>query len=141
MKKSRLSEQQIAFILRQAEEGTRVEEVCRTARTGRSLPSSGRQMRKPGSLTKSGRLRWSPPRKGLGHSKSPADRRRAVRVTGWTCIVGGARGRFAHPPDGNRQIVTEAAAVDLPILNRLCCLQRAGGARTYPAGVDRPVRN
>ena len=31
MKKSRFSEQQIAFILRQAEEGTRVEEVCRTA--------------------------------------------------------------------------------------------------------------
>ena len=29
MKKSRFSEQQIAFILRQAEEGTRVEEVCR----------------------------------------------------------------------------------------------------------------
>jgi putative transposase len=31
MKKSRFSEQQIAFILRQAEEGTRVEEVCRKA--------------------------------------------------------------------------------------------------------------
>ena len=31
MKKSRFSEQQIAFVLRQAEEGTRVEEVCRKA--------------------------------------------------------------------------------------------------------------
>ncbi len=31
MKKSRFSEQQIASILRQAEEGTRVEEVCRKA--------------------------------------------------------------------------------------------------------------
>ena len=31
MKKSRFSEQQIAFILRQAEEGTRVKEVCRKA--------------------------------------------------------------------------------------------------------------
>jgi putative transposase len=31
MKKSRFSEQQIAFILRQAEEGTSVEEVCRKA--------------------------------------------------------------------------------------------------------------
>ena len=31
MKKSRFSEQQIAFILRQGEEGTRVEEVCRKA--------------------------------------------------------------------------------------------------------------
>jgi putative transposase len=31
MKKSRFSEQQIAFTLRQAEEGTRVEEVCRKA--------------------------------------------------------------------------------------------------------------
>ncbi len=31
MKKSRFSEQQIAFILRQADEGTSVEEVCRKA--------------------------------------------------------------------------------------------------------------
>jgi putative transposase len=31
VKKSRFSEQQIAFILRQAEEGTTVEEVCRKA--------------------------------------------------------------------------------------------------------------
>ncbi len=31
MKKSRSSEQQIAYILRQAEEGTTVEEVCRKA--------------------------------------------------------------------------------------------------------------
>jgi putative transposase len=31
MKRSRFSEQQIAFILRQAEEGTAVEEVCRKA--------------------------------------------------------------------------------------------------------------
>lgn len=31
MKRSRFSDQQIAFILRQAEEGTRVEEVCRKA--------------------------------------------------------------------------------------------------------------
>ena len=31
MKRSRFSEQQIAFILRQAEEGMRVEEVCRKA--------------------------------------------------------------------------------------------------------------
>ena len=31
MGRSKLSEQQIAFILRQAEEGTRVEEVCRKA--------------------------------------------------------------------------------------------------------------
>jgi putative transposase len=31
MKKSRFSEQQIAFVLRQAEEGTAVSEVCRKA--------------------------------------------------------------------------------------------------------------
>ncbi len=31
MKRSKFSEQQIAFILRQAEEGTSVEEVCRKA--------------------------------------------------------------------------------------------------------------
>jgi len=31
MKRSRFSEPQIAFVLRQAEEGTRVEEVCRKA--------------------------------------------------------------------------------------------------------------
>jgi len=31
MKRSRFSEQQIAFIVRQAEEGTTVEEVCRKA--------------------------------------------------------------------------------------------------------------
>jgi putative transposase len=31
MKKSKFSEQQIAFILKQAEDGTTVEEVCRTA--------------------------------------------------------------------------------------------------------------
>jgi putative transposase len=31
MKKSRFSEQQIAFILRQGEEGVTVEEVCRKA--------------------------------------------------------------------------------------------------------------
>lgn len=31
MKRSRFSEQQIAYILRQAEEGTSVEEVCRKA--------------------------------------------------------------------------------------------------------------
>ena len=31
MKKSRFSEQQIAFVLRQAEEGTRIAEVCRKA--------------------------------------------------------------------------------------------------------------
>ena len=33
MKRSRFSGQQIAFILRQAEEGTSVEEVCRKAGT------------------------------------------------------------------------------------------------------------
>ena len=31
MKRSKFSDQEIAFILRQAEEGTRVEEVCRKA--------------------------------------------------------------------------------------------------------------
>lgn len=31
MKKSRISEKQIAFILEQAEDGTTVEEVCRKA--------------------------------------------------------------------------------------------------------------
>ena len=31
MKRSKFSDQQIAFILRQAEESTRVEEVCRKA--------------------------------------------------------------------------------------------------------------
>jgi putative transposase len=36
MKKSRFSEQQIAYILRQAEEGTSVEEVCRTTTGARS---------------------------------------------------------------------------------------------------------
>ena len=40
MKRSKFSEQQIAFILRQAEEGTRVEEVCRKAGF-RSRPITG----------------------------------------------------------------------------------------------------
>ena len=31
MKRSRFSEAQVAFVLRQAEEGTKVEEVCRKA--------------------------------------------------------------------------------------------------------------
>ena len=34
MKRSKFSDQQIVFILRQAEEGTRVEEVCLPPRTG-----------------------------------------------------------------------------------------------------------
>ena len=38
MKKSRFSEQQIAFILRQAEEGTVVEEVFRKAGSRASRP-------------------------------------------------------------------------------------------------------
>ncbi len=37
MKKSRFGEQQIAFILRQAEEGTTDEKVCRKAGTSRYL--------------------------------------------------------------------------------------------------------
>lgn len=47
MKKSRFSEQQIAFILKQAEDGTTVEEVCRKAGT---ILASGLMMIRP-SLT------------------------------------------------------------------------------------------
>lgn len=41
MKRSRFSEQQIAFILRQAEEGTPVAEVCRKAASARRLIITG----------------------------------------------------------------------------------------------------
>jgi len=48
MKRSRFSEQQIAFILRQAEEGTSVEEVCRKA--GISIQTYYRWRKKYGGL-------------------------------------------------------------------------------------------
>jgi putative transposase len=48
MKRSKFSEQQIAFILRQAEEGTRVEEVCRKA--GISVQTYYRWRKKYGGL-------------------------------------------------------------------------------------------
>jgi putative transposase len=48
MKKSKFSEQQIAFILRQAEEGTAVEEVCRKA--GISVQTYYRWRQKYGGL-------------------------------------------------------------------------------------------
>lgn len=48
MKRSKFSEQQIAFILRQAEEGTSVEEVCRKA--GISVQTYYRWRKKYGGL-------------------------------------------------------------------------------------------
>ena len=48
MKRSKFSEQQMAFILRQAEEGTRVEEVCRKA--GISVQTYDRWRKKYGGL-------------------------------------------------------------------------------------------
>ena len=48
MKRSKFSEQQIAFILRQAEEGTSVEEVCRKA--GVSVQTYYRWRKKYGGL-------------------------------------------------------------------------------------------
>ena len=48
MKRSKFSEQQIAFILRQAAEGTRVEEVCRKA--GLSVQTHYRLQKKYGGL-------------------------------------------------------------------------------------------
>lgn len=48
MKRSKFSEQQIAFILRQAEEGTTVEEVCRKA--GISIQTYYRWRKKYGGL-------------------------------------------------------------------------------------------
>lgn len=48
MKRSKFSEQQIAFILRQAEEGTSVEEVCRKA--GISQQTYYRWQKKHGGL-------------------------------------------------------------------------------------------
>lgn len=48
MKRSKFSEQQIAFILRQAEEGTAVEEVCRKA--GISVQTYYRWRKKYGGL-------------------------------------------------------------------------------------------
>ena len=48
MKKSRFSEQQIAFILKQAEDGTTVEEVCRKA--GISIQTYSRWRSKYGGL-------------------------------------------------------------------------------------------
>jgi putative transposase len=55
MKKSKFSEQQIAFILRQAEEGTTVEEVCRKA--GISVQTYYRWRSKYGGLMPSERKR------------------------------------------------------------------------------------
>jgi putative transposase len=48
MKQSRFSEQQIAFILRQAEQGVAVEEVCRKA--GISIQTYYRWRKKYGGL-------------------------------------------------------------------------------------------
>ncbi|NJR80741.1 transposase [Sphingomonas sp. 36D10-4-7] len=48
MKKSRFSEQQIAFILKQAEDGTTIEEVCRKA--GISIQTYYRWRSKDGGL-------------------------------------------------------------------------------------------
>lgn len=48
MKKSKFNEQQIAFILRQAEEGTTVEDVCRKA--GISIQTYYRWRQKYGGL-------------------------------------------------------------------------------------------
>ena len=48
MKKGRFSEQQIAFVLKQAEDGTTVEEVCRKA--GISIRTYYRWCRKYGGL-------------------------------------------------------------------------------------------
>ena len=48
MKRSKFSEQQIAFILRQADEGTSVEEVCRKA--GVSIQTYYRWRKKYGGL-------------------------------------------------------------------------------------------
>lgn len=48
MKRSKFSDQQIAFILRQAEEGTTVEEVCRKA--GISMQTYYRWRKKYGGL-------------------------------------------------------------------------------------------
>ena len=48
MKRLKFSEQQIAFILRQAEEGTRVEEICRKA--GISVQTYYRWRKKYGGL-------------------------------------------------------------------------------------------
>ena len=48
MKRSKFTEQQIAFILRQAEEGTSVEEVCRKA--GISVQTYYRWRKKYGGL-------------------------------------------------------------------------------------------
>jgi len=45
MKKSRFSEQQIAFVLRQAEEGTAVAEVCRKAGISEASFYSGARSR------------------------------------------------------------------------------------------------
>ena len=45
MKRSRFSEQQIAFILRQAEEGTTVEEVCPKAGINQLLQLEGQVWR------------------------------------------------------------------------------------------------
>lgn len=48
MKQSRFSEQQIAFVLKQAEDGTSVEEVCRKA--GISMQTYYRWRKKYGGL-------------------------------------------------------------------------------------------
>ena len=66
MKRLKFSDQQIAFILRQAEEGTRVEEVCRKA--GISQQTYYRWRKKYGGLMPSELPRNFRRQIGLGHA-------------------------------------------------------------------------
>jgi putative transposase len=61
MKKSKFSEAQIAFILRQADEGTPVAEVCRKAGIGDAT------FYIYGRLSRCKRLEWVPGRLGCQH--------------------------------------------------------------------------
>lgn len=93
MRKSRFSEQQIAFILRQAEEGTTVEEVCRKA--GISVQTYYRWRSKYGGLMPSEMKRLKQleeengrPPSTVGRSGSGPTRAQSLRPRTWTCGPG-----------------------------------------------------
>jgi putative transposase len=107
MKKSRFSEQQIAFVLRQAEEGTAVAEVCRKA--GISEASFYNWRKKYGGLMPSEMKRLKAARGG-----EPATEEAGCRpVAG----QGDAAGR--HPPKNMRPARKRQMVHEVPVVWRV----------------------